>query len=287
MQVGTVNLGVLFNTDRLDRNQFLEYARRIDELGYESLWLPELFTRDPFAASAYLLANTQQITLATGIANVYGRDPTATVCAASTLAEMSDGRFILGLGVSNAGLARARGHEWQNPIDFLTNYLPAMTKVKLTSHQAAFQTHVAAHGPKMLALAAAHADGVNTYLMPRDHAVRARAAIGNKDLNTMLFCLADENPETARDTARRAIAYYMGLDYYHRVWRTLGFGAEDYANGGSDRLVDSLVAWGSMSAIKERISQQEQAGATRVVVIPVGAGLGGQPDWQLLQAIAD
>ncbi len=282
-----VKLGVLFNTDRLDRHQFLDYACRIDELGFESLWLPELFTRDPFAASAYLLANTQQVTLATGIANVYGRDATATVSAASTLAEMSDGRFLLGLGVSNAGLAKARGHAWQNPVVTLTDYLVAMAKVKLTTHQAPFETHVAAHGPKMLGVAAALADGANTYLMPTEHAVVAREAIGDKDLNTMLFCLADENPETARDTARRAIAYYVGLDYYHRAWRTFGFGAEDFAGGGSDRLIDSVVAWGSVSDIKERIDQQHRAGATRVVVIPMGAGLGGQPDWKLLQAIVD
>ena len=281
-----MNLGVLFNTDRLDRDQFLDYARRIDELGFESLWLPELFTRDPFAASAYLLANTRQVTLATGIANVYGRDATATVAAASTIAEMSEGRFILGLGVSNAGLAKARGHEWQNPVTRLTDYLGAMTEVKLTTHQAPFQTHVAAHGPKMLAVAAELADGVNTYLMPIEHTLEAREAIGDKDLNTMLFCLADENPETARTTARRAIAYYVGLDYYHRAWRSFGFDATDFADGGSDRLIDSVVAWGSVPDIKDRIRRQEAAGASRIVVIPLGAGLGGQPDWNLLAAIA-
>ncbi|NKB99153.1 MAG: LLM class flavin-dependent oxidoreductase [Pseudomonadales bacterium] len=108
----TTNLGVLFNTDRLDRAGFLDYAKRIDELGYESLWLPELFTRDPFTASAYILANTTSVNLATGIANIYGRDPVATVTASSTLQEMSDDRFILGLGVSNAGLNKARGHAW-------------------------------------------------------------------------------------------------------------------------------------------------------------------------------
>ena len=67
-----MQLGVLFNTDRLERSGFLTYAQRIDELGFESLWLPELFTRDPFTASAYILANTKQVSLATGIANLYG-----------------------------------------------------------------------------------------------------------------------------------------------------------------------------------------------------------------------
>ena len=94
-----MKLGVLYNTDKLDGHAFVEYARRVDDLGFESLWLPELFTRDPYTASAFLLANTQQVMLASGIANIYGRDPLATVSAASTLQEMSEGRFILGLGV--------------------------------------------------------------------------------------------------------------------------------------------------------------------------------------------
>jgi probable F420-dependent oxidoreductase len=281
-----MNLGVLFNTDRLDSVHFLEYARRLDELGYESLWLPELFTRDPYTASAFILANTQQIMLATGIANIYGRDAVATITAASTLQEMSEGRFILGLGVSNPQLNTARGHDWQNPIEKVHNYLAAMQAVKMSTQQIKAPVHIAAHGPKMLAAAADIADGANTYLMPAAHAGVARAALGDKALNTMLFCLADENPETARSTARKAIGYYMGLDYYHRAWRAFGFDDTDFTNGGSDKLVDAVVAWGSMDAIRERILGQQNQGATRVVIIPLGAGLGGQPDWNLLTELA-
>ena len=283
-----MKLGVLFNTDRLEGAEFLRYAQQIDELGYESLWLPELFTRDPFAASAYVLANTCRVNLATGIANIYGRDPLATVSAASTLAELSDGRFMLGLGVSNAQLNAARGHAWEKPVSKITDYLQAMAKVKLTCPQAGFPVYIAAHGPNMLATAATHSDGANTYLMPHAHVGEARDALGNDaTLNTMLFCLADEDPESARATARKAIAYYVGLDYYHRAWRGLGFTDEDFAQGGSDRLVDAVVAWGSPDTVRERINAQFEAGATRVVVIPVGKGLGGQPDWELLQQLQD
>ena len=281
-----MQLGVLFNTDRMERQDFLTYASRIDELGLESLWLPELFTRDPFAASGYLLANTKQVKLATGIANIYGRDPVATVTASSTLQEMSDGRFILGLGVSNVALNKARGHEWINPVKKLETYLGAMSQVKMTTHQAEFPIHVAAHGPKMLESVATLADGANTYLMPPDHVDEARAALGNKTLNTMLFCLLDENPESARDTVRKAVAYYMGLDYYHRAWRKFGFGDDDFANGGSDHLIDAIAAWGSIADIKSRLHNQIERGANRIVVIPLGAGMGGQPDWNLLEQLS-
>jgi probable F420-dependent oxidoreductase len=281
-----MQLGVLFNSDRLDHAEFTRFAERLDDLGYESLWLPELFTRDPFAAAGYLLARTRSLKLATGIANIYARDPAATVSAASTLQELSEGRFVLGLGVSNRGLNKARGHTWESPVTKLREYLAQMQTVKLTSPQAAAPVHVAAHGPKMLDAAAELADGANTYLMPLEHAARARTALGtDKALNTMLFCLRDEDPASARATAKKAIAYYVGLDYYHRAWRSLGFTGQDFANAGSDRLIDAVVAWGTLADIKSRIEAQFNAGATRVVIIPIGAGLGGQPDWTLLEAL--
>ncbi len=280
-------LGVLFNTDRLDADNFLAYAQRVEDLGYESLWLPELFTRDPYAAAGVILGRTERLTVASGIANIYGRDPLATVAGATTLAELSQGRFILGLGVSNASLNEARGHAWQNPVDKLSAYLTAMKAVRLTSPQPTVPVHVAAHGPKMLATAAALADGANTYLMPLGHVREARQLLGDgATLNTMLFCLADTDPASARATARKALAYYTGLAYYHRAWRSFGFDAADFADGGSDQLIDALVAWGNDDAIHERVEAQLQAGASRVVVIPIGAGLEGQPDWRLLTALA-
>lgn len=281
-----MNIGILFNTDRLNGSEFVRYAQRVDEMGFDSLWLPELFTRDPFAASGYLLSATSQIKLASGIANIYGRDPVATVSAASTLQELSDGRFILGLGVSNAGLNKARGHTWTNPVEKLENYLSSMQNVKLTSPQATAPIHVAAHGPKMLATVARLADGANTYLMPPDHVTRAREALGSDgELNTMLMCLDDDNPETARATIRKALAFYVGLDYYHRAWRSFGFTDADFADGGSDALIDTIVAWGTTDDVRARIDKQIELGASRVVVIPLGAGQQGQPNWGLLEAL--
>ncbi len=281
-----MNIGVLFNTDRLNNDEFVHYAKRLDSLGYESLWLPELFTRDPFAAAGYLLAETQNIMLASGIANIYARDPVATVSAASTLAELSNGRFILGLGVSNVGLNKTRGHTWQNPVAKLRSYLESMAQVKLTCPQPTPSVQVAAHGPKMLAAVAELADGANTYLMPPDHVAGARKILGaDAELNTMMSCLLDDNPDTARATARKALAFYMGLDYYHRAWRSFGFEDADFDDGGSDRLIDSIVAWGDLATVQARVKQQFDNGASRVVVIPMGANMGGQPDWNLLERL--
>ncbi len=283
-------LGVLFNTDRLSAEEFGRYAARLDELTYHSLWLPELFTREPFATAGYLLGQTQRITLATGIANLYARDAVATVSAASALQELSGGRFILGLGVSNARLNQARGHQWQPPVTKLETYLQAMATVKLTAPQFKPPTYVAAHGPRMLATVAQLAEGATTYLMPLSHVTSARSLLGaDRALTTMLFCLQQEDPALARPAARKAIAFYIGLDYYHRAWLAQGFNRADFVDGGSDRLVDALVAWGSTKQIKNRITQQLAAGANRVVVIPLSLNSAisqGQPDWTLLESLS-
>ncbi len=157
----------------------------------------------------------------------------------------------------------------------------------MTTTQSSFPIHVAAHGPKMLATVAKLADGANTYLMPPDHVNQARTALGDKTLNTMLFCLLDENPDTARATIRKAVGYYMSLDYYHRAWRAFGFTDEDFANGGSDQLIDAVVAWGSIETISARLQDQTERGANRIVIIPLGAGMGGQPDWRLLELLSE
>jgi len=191
-----------------------------------------------------------------------------------------------------------RGEDGINRVDYhkvrmtgrpaLTQYLQAMQQVKLSVPMPAFPVHVAAHGPKMLAAASTYADGANTYLMPPQHVSQARQVLGpDATLNTMLFCLLDDQPDRARATARKAIVYYMSLDYYHRAWRSLGFSDADFANGGSDQLIDSVVAWGDLSSIQQRLQQQFELGASRVVVLPLGAGLGGQPNWQLLQGLVD
>ena len=127
-----MNTGVLFNTDRLSAQELCEYAASLEELGIESLWLPELFTRDPFATAGFLLSQTKTLKIGTGIANIYVRDATATISSASSLSELSDGRFVLGLGVSNAGLNQARGHQWEKPLGKLSRYLDDMKQVTLT-----------------------------------------------------------------------------------------------------------------------------------------------------------
>src|SRR5262249_22518023 len=260
--------GVLLATEPFDRNTLVELIGAFGERGYDSVWLPELFGREPIATAGYLLGRTERVVIATGIANVYVRDANAMAQARRTLAELSDGRFTLGLGVSNAALNTARGHRWEAPYAKFSAYLDAMDAAKLDSPavSAPAPLYLAAHGPQLQKLAARRTDGAITYLMPPAHARESRERLSEgAPLSAVVLCLAEADPAVARGKARAGIAMYVRLDYYRREWRKLGFVDADFADGGSDRLIDALVAWGDTAALARRVVEFERAGASRVI----------------------
>jgi probable F420-dependent oxidoreductase len=267
----TETLGVLIATETMNASALCAFAQRLEARGYESLWLPELFGREPVATAGYLLGQTDQLKVATGIANIYLRDAHAMVQTRRTLAELSGGRFMLGLGVSNPGLNATRGHEWRPPLSKLRDYLDAMDNATIDSPppQAAAPLFVAAHGPKLQALGAQRTDGVITYLMPPVHTQQTRARVGaDTQVSVVSPFLAETDPTVARARARKALKYYLTLDYYHREWQKLGFDEADFAQGGSDRLIDTLVGWGSETQLRDRLGAYLDAGASRVIVMP-------------------
>ena len=280
--------GVVSFTDTMSPSELTAYALRLEELGYGALWIPDLFGREVFATAGFVLAQTSRLKVATGIANVYTRDAMSAAQAARTLADLYGGRFIMGLGVSHPEAAEIRGYEWIPPVRKLRTYLEGIAKAPLRSPEPsqAAPIYIAAHGPKLLALAATSADGANTYLMPPEHTRQAREILGSdKALNVVLPCLLCEDEDHARTTARKGLAMYLGLAAYHRVWKRFGFDESDFEGKGSDRLVDAVIAWGSEAAIRERIAAHMQAGATRIEVIsynPDGQG----PHWKMLEAFA-
>jgi probable F420-dependent oxidoreductase len=281
--------GVMFSADRMTGGEYTDYARRLESLGFDTVWVPELFGREPFAAAAHLLANTSTITVATGIANVYARDATATAQGRRTLAELSGGRFALGLGVSNAAMAVNRGHEWEAPADKLRRYLAEMDDATLMSPEPLepAPVYIAAHGPRLLELTAEVADGANTWLMTVGHTARARAILGpDASLSVARMCLLCDDADEARRLARKAVALYLTLPHYRRAWAEDGFGADDFEDGGSDRLIDTLVAWGDAPRIEAALAEHRDAGADHLVVVPLNRRGGGQPDWDLLEALA-
>jgi probable F420-dependent oxidoreductase len=281
--------GVLVPTEQFDADALVDFVQSLDARGYDSVWLPELLGREPMATAGYLLGRTRRIAVGTAIANVYVRDPHATAQARQTLAEMSGGRFLLGLGVSNATFNTSRGHTWQPPLAKMKTYLDAMDAVKVIAPAPPqpCPTYIAAHGPQLQRLGATRTSGIITYLMTPEHAKQSRVRIGPAaELNTVAMFLAERDPDVARRKARGALKMYVSLDYYHREWRKLGFTDADFANGGSDRLVDAMVAWGDPDALRERIAAFERAGATRVIVVPLGLQTQNGRDVAVLDALA-
>ena len=280
---------IILLTEQFQAEELVQFVKHLESLAYGRVWLPELFGREPFATAGYLLGRTERIGIATGIANVYVRDAHATAQARHTLAELSGGRFTLGLGVSNIGLNKARGHVWQSPLAKMRGYLEAMASVQVDAPSAvrAAPLYIAAHGPQLQKLASERTDGVITYLMPPAHTLASRARIGSGPaLCTVAAFIAEADPTIARTKARAALRMYMQLDYYHREWRKLGFTDSDFADGGSDGLIDALVGWGDAAALCLRLGEYEAAGASRVIVMPLGIKTKSGVDARVLEQLS-
>jgi probable F420-dependent oxidoreductase len=253
-------------------------AAEIEELGYGALWFGESPAyKEAFAHAAILLASTRRIVVATGIANIYVRDPLAMTSAAHALAEAYPGRFVLGMGVSHAPLVERRGHHYGRPLAAMRDYLDGMNRARYAPPDPAepLARVLAALKPKMLGLARDRADGAHTYLVTPRHTARARDVLGDGPvLAPELAMVLQTDPERARVVAREHLATYLTLPNYLNNLGEEGFDDRDFADGGSDRLVDALVAWGDADAIADRVRRHLEAGADHVAVHPVTKDLG-------------
>jgi probable F420-dependent oxidoreductase len=254
-------------------------AVEVEQLGYACIWYPEgLGTRESFTNAAVLLGATGRIRVASGIANIWGRDPVATANAARVLDDAFDGRFLLGLGVSHPRQVDPRGHVYAKPVARMRAYLDAMDDDPFVSpdgtsaRRAPVPRVLAALRPPMLRLAGEKAAGAHTFLVPVEHTRRARELVGpGRVLVAEQKVLLEPDPQVARERARRALGWYLDTPNYLDNLCSLGFDDADFAGGGSDRLVDALVAWGDEERVVERLREHLDAGADQVAVHPLGA----------------
>jgi probable F420-dependent oxidoreductase len=263
-------LGVWASLDGMTAADALAFAQRLEKRGFQTLWTPESRGRNVLVNSAWLLAGTSTLIVATGIANIYARDAVAMANAQRGLNEQSANRFLLGLGVSHRPLVSdMRGHAYGRPVPTMRSYLQSM---RAAPYQApppsqAPKTVLAALGPKMLALSAEMSDGAHPYCVTPEHSLQARQILGaGKLLCPELMVLLETDAAKARAAARAALAPYLQLENYANNWRRLGFTEDDLAGGGSNRLVDANVAWGDEAAIRARIKLFWDAGADHVCI---------------------
>lgn len=266
-----------------------EAVAELEELGYGAAWYPEgVGGKECFSHGAMLLAGTRKIVIATGIANIYARDPVAMKAGQLGLCEAYPGRFLLALGVSHKPSVAERGGNYARPLQSMRDYLDAMDAAPYNPPQPTEAPRViGALHPKMLELAARRTLGAHPYFTPPAHTADARARMGaNAWLAPEQAVVLETHPEKARALARRHTPTYLGLDNYRRNLARLDLGLtdDDLAGAGSDRLVDAVVAWGDADAIRARVDEHFAAGATHVSVQALVAP--GESPMPTLRALA-
>lgn len=246
-----------------------EAVTELDELGYGALWYPEGRGRDTFAQAAMILSASKRIVAAPGIANLYARDPMGMASGQRTVWEAFPERFLLGIGVSHRpSVEGIRGHQYGPPLTTMRTYLDAMDAAPYAPPRREPEPRVlAALGPKMLELSATRANGAHPYFVPVEHTEIARQVMGDGPiLAPEQAVVLERDPTKAREIARTHVPNYLRLENYANNLRRLGFTEEDLTGGGTDRLVDAIVAWGSVEDVVGRVQAHLDAGADHVCI---------------------
>src|SRR5207253_2236756 len=254
------------DVERMSAASARDYVRAIESLGFKTLWIPEsLGSKEAFAHASLLLGATKKLVIATGIANIWARDPVAMANGARTLVDAYPDRFLLGLGVSHAPTVTTRGQTYAKPVEHMQVYLDAMDAAPYIGPKVEAPRVLAALGPRMLRLSADRALGAHPYFVPIEHTTIARKELGEGPLLAVeQATVLSNDPAIARATARRHMKRYLDLENYTNNLRRLGWNDADLGNGGSDKLVDAIVAWGDAGAIQARVAEHRKRGADHV-----------------------
>ncbi|MFT7219049.1 MAG: putative F420-dependent oxidoreductase [Candidatus Azotimanducaceae bacterium] len=283
-------LGIWYFFDGLSAKDTATAAKRIESLGYGTLWMPETVGKNPMVVASWLLANTETLNLATGIVNIYHREPGVTMAAQKSLAEQSGGRFLLGMGVSHKPMVEGvRGLQYGPPVATMRTYIERMAASPYSGYRPAEEPPlvIAALGPKMLELAATECTGAHPYFSSPDHTKMARDIMGPEAwLCVEQKVILESDPTKARELARPVAKIYHKLPNYRNNWLRMGLSEDDIDNL-SDRFIDTTFAWGDTDAIHRRINEHMDAGATHVCIQPVNTnGKIGELHWECLEALA-
>ncbi|MEO6125188.1 MAG: LLM class F420-dependent oxidoreductase [Ilumatobacteraceae bacterium] len=242
-----------------------EAVAELESLGYNAAWIPDV-GGDLFAAVENLMQATNEMTIATGILNLWMHTPDETADQHARLSAEHGDRFMVGIGVSHAPLIdRNDAGRYAKPLAKMTEFLDGLDAA--STPLAAERRMLAALGPKMLALAGERTAGSHPYLVTPELTAAARSALGpDKVVASEQAVVLDTDPVSARATARGHLSGYIMLPNYSNNWKRNGFTDDDLANGGSDRLVDSLVVWGDEQTILDRVQAHRDAGADHVCI---------------------
>lgn len=281
LDLGTFGI-YTFDFEHQPAAQMRESIAELEQQGWRAFWFPETDGREALTHAGFLLSCTEQIHIINGIAQIRSREPRRAFGASLLLADAYPGRHVLGLGVG-------RSRPGIKPLAAMTGYLDEMDALKPSSPVPSGPMHriLAAYGPKMLELARDRSAGAHTYHVNVAHTERAREILGpDAFLGVEHAVLFETDPDKARALARKHLRVYLdpGSTYNLAKFRRLGYSEQDISNGGSDRIVDDLVYWGSPDTITRKLNAHVQAGADHVAVQVIGIdhGQSAMPYWRML-----
>jgi probable F420-dependent oxidoreductase len=261
-------------------------AAELDDLGYLALWIPGLDGPGTIAQVEVLLGATRRATIATGVLGLWSQPPGQLAADHHRLTAAHGPRLLTGIGVSNADSARSKGQTYPGAVTAMTDYLDRIDAATDPIPQS--ERVLAALGPKMTKLAAERASGSHPFLVTPQYVANSRE-LGGRDmlLAPHQIVVLDDSPSEARQTARGMVGAALGLPSYQANVRRMGFGDDDLASAGSDRLIDAVVVWGDLDAIAERIREHFDAGADHVAlqVLAVPGGLTTAEVWRELASL--
>jgi probable F420-dependent oxidoreductase len=243
-----------------------EAAAELEELGYTALWIPDV-GGDVFGTIERLLQATRSVITTTGVLNLWLHSAEETADAHARLTRTHGDRFLVGIGVSNADLVDAMTEpgRYRKPLAATAAYLDALDSAPTPLPRRA--TVLGAISPKMLEIARTRTAGVHSFNVTPELTALARQALGPSALllpQQMVVVTTD--PDEAHAIARETLGYYLQLSNYSNNLRRIGFADDDFADGGSNRVLDALVAWGSPEDIAARVREHRDAGADHVCV---------------------
>jgi probable F420-dependent oxidoreductase len=274
MELGEIGIWTSYRA--IDERDAGQAAELVESLGYGALWLggsPRLPTVRP------LLDATERLTVATGIVNVWQYEPATLAAERAELAAEFPGRLLLGIGIGHPEATSDYSHPLTTMRRFFDGLDGAATPVPRD------ERCVAALGPRMLDLCADRSLGTLTYFTPVEHTRFARERVGENALvATELACVLDVDDDRARATARRYAELYLGLRNYTTNLLKFGFGEQDLAGGGSDRLIDAIVPHGTAEEIAAVARAHLNAGANHVCLQTVGISGIPREQWTALAA---
>lgn len=289
IELGRVGLWT-FQLDLQPMARTKDAVAELEALGFGAIWVPEAVGREPFANAALLLSAGTRIAVGTGIASIHARTAQTMQAGWKTISEAFPDRFVLGLGVSHQPMVEGvHGTAYDKPYSTMVAYLDAMDRGMYFAVAPSSPPNrvLAALGPKMLRLAAERGLGAHPYFVPVEHTAVAREAMGAGPLLAPEQAVVFEtDADKAREIARRHMATYLRLPNYTNNLRRLGWTDDDIV-GASDRLVDAIVAWGTLDDIAARVRAHLAAGADHVSVQVLPADPAGLPmaEWRELATV--